>query len=131
MAEREDRDLSDERIWLEGDELVNVAGESHYQAALQAISGAKRGAEVRHEVLAVLRPDPENPHDSNAVRVEIDGELVGFLSRSDAIAYQPLTEKLLSAGKVGRCDAMIAGRGDGESSMLGVFLRLPPPEGPF
>lgn len=128
----EQRDLTDERIWLDGDELVNVAGESHYQEALRSISKPTTNAEVRFEVLAVLRPDPENPHDPNAVRVEIEGELVGYLSRDDAVAYRPLSKKLLSTGKVGRCEAMIAGRGGaGGTSNLGVFLRLPPPEGPF
>jgi len=64
--------------FLRGHESVNVAGESHYQDALRAISGQ---GEIRHDTEARLIPEPDNPHDANAVRVEIDGAKVGYLPR--------------------------------------------------
>jgi hypothetical protein len=39
---------------------------------------------VRFECFAALVLEPDNPYDSNAVRVEIDGRLVEYLSRADA-----------------------------------------------
>jgi len=105
---------------LEGRELVNVAGESHYQDALHAIAGSGDG-EVRFETTAALVPEPSNPHDPNAVRVEIDGRLVGYLPRAAAVAYGPVVREPVERGRTAVCDAMVAGRG----GVLGVFLRLP------
>jgi hypothetical protein len=105
---------------LDGRELVNVAGESHYQDALREIAGQDDG-EVRLETTAALIPEPSNPHDANAVRVEIDGRLVGYLPRASAVAYGALVRQPAERGRTAVCDAMVAGRG----GVLGVFLRLP------
>ena len=105
---------------LEGRELVNVAGESHYQEALHAIAGTA-GGEVRLETTAALIPEPSNPHDANAVRVEIDGRLVGYLPRTFAVSYGAVVREPAERGRTAVCDAMVAGRG----GVLGVFLRLP------
>jgi hypothetical protein len=72
--------------FLIGSRLVNVAGESHYQDALRAIAGASDEPQVRHATEAALVPEPDNPHDPNAVRVEIDGRYVGYLPRAEALA---------------------------------------------
>jgi len=109
-----------------GTELVNVAGESHYQAALQALTGTDGTAEIRREVEAVLIPEPANPHDPNAVMVQISDHLVGYLPRAHAVAYAPTIAAVEARGRTAACEAMIAGRG-GETSALGVFLRLPEP----
>lgn len=113
--------------FLRGRELVNVAGESYYQDALRALTAAAGGEEVRQDTEAVLVPEPANPHDPNAVRVEIEGHLVGYLPRADAVAYGPAVRTIEERGRAAACEAMIAGRG-GESSALGVFLRLPKPD---
>ena len=96
---------------------MNVAGESHYQDALHEIAGGQD----RLETTAALVPEPTNPHDENAVRVEIDGKLVGYLPRQAAIDYGPLVKKPTERGRTAVCEAMIAGRG----GVLGVFLKLP------
>ncbi len=116
---------------LIGGRLVNVAGESHYQEALREIVGAPAGEQVAVDTEAMLVPEPSNPHDPNAVMVQIDGRLVGYLPREEAVAYGPALEELGARGRTGLCEARIAGRG-GESgtSNLGVFLRLPDPHGP-
>ncbi len=102
-----------------------MAGESHYQEALREIAGTAEG-EVRLEVTAALVPEPANPHDPNAVRVEIDGRLVGYLPRAAAVAYGQLVREPAERGRTAVCEAMVAGRG-GETSNLGVFLKLPSP----
>lgn len=112
--------------YLRGCELVNVAGESHCQEALRELTGAGPDEEVRQDAEAVLVPEPDNPHDPNAVRVEIDGHLVGYLPRAEAVAYGPTIRAVEARGRSAACEATIAGRG-GATSVLGVFLRLPDP----
>jgi hypothetical protein len=106
--------------YLWGRELVNVAGESHYQDALRAIADGADG-EVRLEREATLVPEPDNPHDANAVKVLIGGRLVGYLPRAKAVLYGGLVREVAERGREARCEAMVAGRG----GTLGVFLRLP------
>ncbi|MEJ7817801.1 MAG: HIRAN domain-containing protein [Thermoleophilaceae bacterium] len=107
--------------FLRGHESVNVAGESHYQDALRAISGQ---GEIRHDTEARLIPEPDNPHDANAVRVEIDGAKVGYLPRDLAPQWAPPLAELASRRRIGACEATVVGPADGT---LGVFLRLPDP----
>ena len=114
---------------LVGARLVNAAGESHYQEALREIAGP--AAEIAVDTEALLVPEPSNPHDPNAVMVQIDGKLVGYLPRDEAVAYGPTLQELAERGRTGLCEARIAGRGGhGGTSNLGVFLRLPDPQGP-
>ena len=112
--------------FLRGSELVNVAGESHYQEALQELTGTDGTTGIRLDAEAVLVPEPANPHDPNAVMVQIDGRLVGYLPRAAAVAYGPMVAAVQARGRSAACEAMVAGRG-GETSALGVFLRLPKP----
>ncbi len=113
---------------VEGRELVAVVGESHYQDALRAVTGSDGTIEVRHECRAALVAEPGNPHDPNAVMVQIDGRLVGYLSRADAVAYGPLVSEIAARGRTAVAEAMVAGRGaQSGTSNLGVFLRMPAP----
>ncbi len=109
--------------FLRGRESVNVAGESHYQEALRAIAGP---GDVRFDTEAHLIAEPENEHDPNAVRVEIDGAKIGYLPRELAPAWSPRLAELAARRRVGGCEATIVG---GAETALGVFLRLPPPPG--
>ena len=109
--------------YLLGRELVNVAGESHYQDALREIAGGAE--EVRLEREAVLLPEPDNPYDPKAVQVLIEDRLVGYLPRAAAAAYRAQVAEIAGRGREPRCEAMVAGRG----GILGVFLRLPEPTG--
>jgi len=65
-----------------------VAGESHYQEALRALTDTDGATEVRLEVEAVLVPEPTNPHDPNAVMVQVGGLLVGYLPRQSAVSLR-------------------------------------------
>jgi hypothetical protein len=59
--------------------------------------------------------------------VQVDAKLVGYLSRGDAVSYQALISEAMP--RLIACDARIAGRGPGgDTSNLGVFLRLPRPD---
>ena len=107
-------------VVLEGDDLVRVVGTSHYQDALLELSGRKGDEEIRVQKIAVFVPEPDNPHDPNAIAVHIDGRLVGYLSRDENRRWLDV----VAGGGIG-AEAMIAGRGGTHG--LGVFLRLPTP----
>ena len=102
---------------LHGRELINVAGESHYQDALRELTKG----ETRVGATAALIPEPDNPHDPDAVRVEIEGQKVGYLPRDLAPGYGPLVREPAERDRTAVCEAMISGR-DG---VYGVFLKLP------
>jgi hypothetical protein len=113
---------------IEGDDLVNVVGTSHYQQALAEITGRKGDEEIRFETQATLVPEPDNEHDPNAIAVHVSGRLVGYLSRDENPRWQEVVKRLTEHGHVAAAEAMIAGRGPGGGTPnLGVFLRLPTP----
>src|SRR4030095_3996548 len=100
-----------------------VVGESHYQETLEAICGPRsdEGEDRRLEAQLVLEND--NPHDSMAVRVDIQGQTVGYLSREHARQYRRQRERAGYAS----CNARIRGgwdRGEGDQGHYGVFLDL-------
>ena len=74
---------------LEGDRDLEVVGESFYQDNLWRLAVARPGEPVRVEITAVLVAEDDNPYDSNAIAVWIDGLKVGHLSPGDACAYRP------------------------------------------
>lgn len=96
---------------LSGEDDLEVVGECHYQPALWAICDSQPGDWVRHDVTAVLVPEPENPYDINAIRVDIGSQTVGYLSRSDAAAYLPGLLKLMSdtASHIGLVGVVVGG----------------------
>jgi hypothetical protein len=61
-----------------------VVGESYRQDALERIAGPKEADGKSHLVGVTLRCEPTNEHDSNAVRVEVLGQLVGYIARDIA-----------------------------------------------
>ncbi len=63
---------------------LEVVGESHYQDNLNAVCGGRTKDGVDLIVDAMVAPEPDNPHDPNAVKVEIQGRIVGHLIRRDA-----------------------------------------------
>lgn len=111
-------------------ELVEVVGESHYQGALRDICGSEPDEDIAFDCVAVLVPEPNNPYDAAAVMVQIEGQLVGYLSRSDARAYRASIDASARQGSFLAASARIAGRGPERGSRttnVGVFLKLPPP----
>ena len=107
-----------------GDETLEVVGESHYQEALWQIVGGHRAEHVRHPVNAVLVPEPDNPYDHNAIAVRVEGLLVGYLSREDAVRYRPGVLRLMEAGNYVALEGAIVGGGERADGLgrLGVFL---------
>jgi hypothetical protein len=95
-----------EKVFLraDGTYAVPIVGESHRQEALEEICG---GQAARKKVVASLIREDENPHDTNAIRVEIDGKKVGYLSREMAKVYRGTMEAAGHADAVGTCNAVV------------------------
>jgi hypothetical protein len=114
---------------LGGTQTLNVVGESNYQQNIwQSVGGFQRDR-IRHDVVAVLTAEPENPFDSNAVSAWISGLHVGYLAREDAVLYQPGLQQLVATHGVPiALSGVVAGGGsqDGRERMVGVFLNHDP-----
>lgn len=77
----------------------------------------------------MLVPDDANPHDRNAVRVEIKGKLVGFLPREDAKRYRARLKTQKVACGPATCGAIVMGgfiRKDGTRASYGARLDIEP-----
>ena len=67
---------------------VAVVGVSYYQEALKNICGNKCDEGVELFFQAKIVPYDDNPYDAHAVRIEICGETVGHLSRTNARVWR-------------------------------------------
>jgi hypothetical protein len=109
-----------------GSDRLDVVGESYYQGALWSVVGDRGGDGVfGYEAHAVLMPESEDSEYPEAIRVLIDGNVVGSLSRYDALVYRPGLLRLMSnSSRLVALKATISG--GGEFGMLGVSLEHDP-----
>jgi len=111
-----------------GDYDLEVVGESHYQNALSAICRGRMKHGHMKEVVARLIHEDSNPHNSEAIRVDVEDATVGYLSRADAFRYRT---RLVEHGHPGipvACRAVIVSgwkRGLFDKGHYGVYLDLP------
>lgn len=92
-----------------GDYAIPIVGESYYQENLAAICGPRKAKGEKRTVEARLIFEDNNPKDKNAIRVEIEGKHVGYLSRELAVQYRRQVKKLNYMGATGVCSAQIRG----------------------
>lgn len=116
---------------LGGRESLEVVGESRHQDALWHIVGERPGGpdRIRMNIVAVLRPEPNNPHDEYAVAVVVTEHRVGHLSREDASLMQHAVIRLeREHGRAIGLHGVIAGGGRRANGpgQLGVFLSFDP-----
>jgi HIRAN domain-containing protein len=112
---------------------IEVVGESHYQGALQAVCGPRCPEGEDRFVRATLVQEDSNAHDPKAVRVDIQGQTVGYLSRETARLYRAQLRQAGHPGITAGCAARIRGgwdRGGGDRGHYGVWLDLPVVEQP-
>lgn len=107
---------------LEGGTVgLEVVGESYYQSNIDAL--AQR---LGREIVAVLKHEPQNQYDPNAIAVMIGGIKVGHLSRDDAKRYLPGLKALEKAeGQPIALRGRIVGGGSDRPS-FGVWLSHDP-----
>lgn len=100
----------------------DIVGESSYQDAISRIVGGSTDESVEHECYAIVAPEPSNKHDKNAIKVIIDGTIVGYIPRSETDHFHPIL-----AGRPAGCEALIVGgwnRGRRGRGHFGVKLDI-------
>ena len=105
-----------------------VVGESHYQDALEAVCGPRSDEGEDRVVEAQLVLEDNNPYDSMAVRIDIQGHAVGYLNRRHAREYREQLTKASYPHANAYCHARIRGgwdRGERGKGFYGVYLDLP------
>jgi hypothetical protein len=108
---------------------LRITGEEYYQNVLEAICGPHLRAGVNRLETAWLILGDKNNRNKNAVRVEIQGKTVGYLTPQAAISYCRKLIERNTPTAVGRCQAMIKGgwiSSDGRKGPYEVWLDTPP-----
>lgn len=115
--------------WPEiGEYDFEVVGESNYQHVLRALADTPDPDEEKTGT-AILVPEDSNPYDDKAVKVTVQGQTIGYLSREDARSYR----RRLAAKKLGMvpasCGVLITGGHtlkDGSLAHYGAQLDMKP-----
>ena len=89
---------------------LDIVGESYRQNALRELWRESSGGTLT----AILIPENDNPHDKHAVRVEVSGLMVGYLSRETAKDYRDCMD-------AGRCAIPVHLVRGGPENTIGVF----------
>jgi hypothetical protein len=103
---------------------VIVVGVTRYQEAFRSIFGDTGGQAVRMVGPAEIILDDNNPFDACAVRIEIDGKLVGHLGKQRARDWR---SKMIAEGLSDptTCSAKVEwGRGFKKEGSYGVWLDI-------
>lgn len=76
-------------ISARGEARFDVVGENFRELHISKVIGGRptRDQEIVWEGVAELVPEPDNPHDSKAVSVRVNGLIVGYLDREAARDY--------------------------------------------
>lgn len=92
--------LTEFELWSKGGwPRVEVAGEFYHQAEIRSLLPPTLGdGSVEVEATAHLVPEPGNKFDRHAVRVEVQGRVVGYLPKEVAPAYGPVLGALIERG---------------------------------
>ncbi|MHA7210075.1 HIRAN domain-containing protein [Arthrobacter sp. MDT1-65] len=79
---------------------TEVAGEQFREKQLVQVLGRRPrlDEELEEQHDAELIPEPDNPHDANAVSVRIKGHVVGYLERSVAAKYASIFHRIAASG---------------------------------
>ncbi len=108
---------------------LGVVGESFYQDNLSEIAQCSpRKDEFRQDKYSAhLILEDNNRHDpGNAVRVEINGLVVGYLSRTNAAKYRRAISTFNTPASEYICNAAISGKRDTDDDpmLFGVWLSI-------
>lgn len=104
-----------------------IMGEERFQAALEAICGPRVARGVNQVETAHLVPEDKTAQDKNAVRVEIRGRQVGYLTPNAAVQFHRQLKAKNMPNANGQCQAVIRGgwvSSDGRKGPYEVWLDM-------
>jgi hypothetical protein len=107
---------------------MEVVGESHYQAALGELCGGHNRTGHDRVCRARLAPEPTNLYDANAMKVTIDGRVVGYAPREQAARLKAEAARVGRPGAVIVAEAVIRGgwrTNQHDEGHFGVRLGIP------
>lgn len=113
----------------------NIVGELNYQDEIRACHNNKKTNEHAGKAV-MLRYENDNPHDAKAVMAMMDGNIVGYLDKENALTFRRKIKAYLK--KTGKddtgmfiCPAIITGghiKRDGKQASFGITIDLPFPD---
>lgn len=79
---------------------VEVAGEAWREREITTAVGQnpRLDEEIEVSLPAVLVPEPDNPHDQNAISVRVRGQVVGYIERADTKKYLKDVQRVTASG---------------------------------
>jgi len=89
--------------WLVGADgypNVEVSGEAWREREITTAVGQSPGIDQEIEIVlpAALVPEPDNPHDRNAISVRINGQVVGYIAKEETRSYLRDVQRLTTSG---------------------------------
>lgn len=112
---------------------VEVVGEHAYSQSIKAaLRASKAPIAVRSDseaegVQVELVAEPDNPYDMNAISVRWRNQVLGYLSREDAIRYAQPIRRIIASGFVAATTARIWAYDGGDRLQARVTVALPEP----
>ena len=80
---------------------VDVVGEKFHEDEIRRLfPGDFQSGSRQYEGFAHLIPEPDNPHDPNAIAIKVEGNLVGYLARELATRYVDVMKRLVARGSM-------------------------------
>ncbi|WP_442542519.1 HIRAN domain-containing protein [Arthrobacter sp. KN11-1C] len=113
---------------------IEVVGEHAYSKAIKAALRANKApVNVRsdseaEDVHVELVAEPDNPYDVNAVSVRWRNQVLGYLSREDAVRYAQPIRRIIASGFSAATTARIWAYDGGDRLQARVTVALPVPE---
>ena len=104
------------------DGYFDIVGESHYQDALEGIAGPKGQSGSEFQTEAIIIPDPDNPHDCDAIMVVIEDQTVGHIPRDQTAELHEFLAQVGASSAV--CEAVIEGGWKNSRSEGSYCVRL-------
>jgi hypothetical protein len=113
---------------------VEVVGEHAYSKAIKSALRVSKapvtvGSDSESEGVQVeLVAEPDNPYDVNAISVRWRNQVLGYLSREDAIRYAQPIRRIIASGLIAATTARIWAYDSGDRLRARVTVALPEPE---
>lgn len=123
------------RPWAKATVWQSVVGESNYRQAFEELQrknpGRSDGYGTEFDALpATVSAEPNNKYDPNAVAVQVQGHLVGYLPRDAAMLYSPPLQDLAERDEYLVVEARVWVAPADDSARGGsVTVMLPPAHG--